>query len=108
MCVIAFINTVGLQLSISYAVDSYRDLAGETIITVIIIRNTMSFAIGYGITPWVTNMGYKNAFILAAFAGMAQVLTFLVFVKYGKRFRKASTARYLKYVNEITAAGLTH
>lgn len=108
MGVIAFTNTVGLQLSISYCVDSYRDLAGETIITVIIIRNTMSFAIGYGLTPWVENMGYQNAFILAAFAGLAQVLTFLLFVKYGKRLRQASTDRYLKCVKEITDAGLTH
>jgi len=108
MCVIALTNTIGLQLSVSYCIDSYRDLAGETIITVILIRNTMSFAIGYGLTPWVTNMGYQNAFITAAFAGLAQVLTFLIFVKYGKRLRVASTQRYLKFVREITEAGLTH
>lgn len=53
MCIIAATNTIGLQISISYCVDSYKDLAGESIITVIIIRNTMSFAIGYGVTPWV-------------------------------------------------------
>ena len=68
----------------------------------------MSFAIGYGVTPWVTNMGYQNAFILAAFAGIAQVLTFLIFVKWGKKWRAASTARYLKYVKEIADAGLVH
>ncbi|EXJ91478.1 hypothetical protein A1O3_00026 [Capronia epimyces CBS 606.96] len=108
MGVIAYTNTIGLQLSISYSVDSYRDLAGETMITVIIIRNTMSFAIGYGLTPWVENMGYQNAFIVAAFAGLAQVLTPLIFIKYGKRLRVASTNTYLKYVKEITDAGLTH
>lgn len=108
MCIIALTNTIGLQLSVSYCIDSYRDLAGETIITVILIRNTMSFAIGYGLTPWVTNMGYQNAFILAAFAGLAQVLTFLFFVKFGKRFRERSTQRYLNFVKDITDAGLTH
>ncbi len=51
-------------------------------VTVIIIRNTMSFAVGCGVTPWVTNTGYQNAFILAAFAGLAQVLTFLAVVKW--------------------------
>ncbi|EXJ93353.1 hypothetical protein A1O1_01745 [Capronia coronata CBS 617.96] len=108
MGVIAYTNTVGLQLSISYCVDSYRDLAGETIITVIIIRNTMSFAIGYGLTPWVDNMGYQNAFIVAAFAGLAQALMFVIFIKFGKLLRQKSTNTYLKYVEEITAAGLTH
>ena len=48
MGVIGFTNTVGVQLSVSYCIDSYRELSGEAIVTVIIIRNTMSFAIGYG------------------------------------------------------------
>jgi len=60
------------------------------------------------ITPWVTNMGYQNAFILAAFAGLAQVLTFLIFVKWGKKMREASLPRYWKYLREMSAAGLTH
>lgn len=50
MGVIAAANTIGLQISVSYCIDSYKDLSGEAIITVILIRNTMSFAIGtYGL-----------------------------------------------------------
>lgn len=71
MGVIALTNTLGLQLSIAYCIDSYRALSGEAVITVILIRNTMSFAIGYGITPWVTDMGLQNCFITAAFVGLA-------------------------------------
>jgi len=33
-----------------YCIDSYRDLSGEAMITVIIVRNTMSIAIDYGLT----------------------------------------------------------
>ena len=44
--IIALTNTIGLQLSVSYCIDSYRDLAGEAMMTVILVRNTMSFAIG--------------------------------------------------------------
>jgi hypothetical protein len=47
-------------------------------------------------------------FIVAAFARLAQVLTFLVFVKWGKRMRKASAHGHYRYVKEIAAAGLTH
>lgn len=68
----------------------------------------MSFAIGYGVTPWVTNLGLRNAFIVAACAGIAQILTFLIFIKYGKTFRKNSTQRYFKYVKEMAKAGLLH
>ena len=48
MGMIGFTNTLGVQISASYCIDSYRELSGEAIVTVILIRNTMSFAIGYG------------------------------------------------------------
>ena len=108
MCIIAITNTVGVQVSVSYCIDSYRDLSGEAMITVILVRNTMSFAINYGLTPWVDNLGYQNAFILAAFAGLAQVLTFLIFVKWGKAMRRRSVRRYWKYLNQMMEDGLTH
>ncbi|KAI5207719.1 MFS general substrate transporter [Aureobasidium subglaciale] len=108
MGVIALTNTIGIQLSISYAVDSYKDLGGEAIVTVILVRNTMSFAIGYGITPWIDGMGLQNAFILAAFAGLAQCLTFFAMVKWGKELRKKSAGKYAKYVQKMAESGLVH
>lgn len=51
MGAIAASNAVAIQLSVSYCIDSYKDLSGEAMVTVILIRNTMSFAVGYGITP---------------------------------------------------------
>lgn len=40
--------TAGAQLPISYCIDSYKDLGSDAIVTVILIRNTMSFAVSYG------------------------------------------------------------
>ena len=108
MGVIAMTNTVGLQLSVAYCIDSYRALSGEAIITVILVRNTMSFAIGYGITPWVTDMGLQNCFITAAFVGMAQVCTVFVMIRYGKRLREMSLSRYKGYVDEMVSSGMIH
>lgn len=48
MGLLAATIAIGCQVSISYCVDSYRRLSGETMITVILIRNTMSFAVSYG------------------------------------------------------------
>ncbi|CAD6569270.1 MAG: hypothetical protein ASARMPRED_002697 [Alectoria sarmentosa] len=106
MGVIGFTNTVGVQLSVSYCIDSYRELSGEAMVTVILVRNTMSFAIGYGITPWVTQMGLQNAFIVAAFAGLAQVLTVFFFIRYGQNMRRASvvTANILSPRNHAKAS----
>lgn len=48
MCTLAFANTIGITLSVNYLIDSYHELSGDAMTTVIIVRNTMSFAIGYG------------------------------------------------------------
>jgi hypothetical protein len=108
MGVIATSNSIGIQLSVSYCIDSYKDLSGEAMVTVIVIRNTMSFAVSYGITPWVEHMGYQNAFILAAFAGLAQVLTFLIMIKWGKKWRVATRARYYKFVKGSEKLGIAY
>lgn len=60
------------------------------------------------ITPWVTNMGLQNAFIVAAIAGLVQVLSFLIMVRYGRGLRRNSARRYRRYVEEMKAAGLVH
>lgn len=48
MCMLAFTNTCGISLSVNYLVDSYRELSGVAMASVMLVRNTMSFAIGYG------------------------------------------------------------
>ncbi|TGO47311.1 hypothetical protein BOTNAR_0532g00040 [Botryotinia narcissicola] len=89
--------TIAIPISCNYA-----------IVTVIIIRNTMSFAINYGITPWILNTGYQNTFVAAAFISLAQVLVFLVFVKWGKGWRAGSKDRYWTMVEESAKRGLAH
>lgn len=53
-------------------------------------------------------MGLQNAFIVAAFAGLAQVLTVILFIIYGRTMRRASVGRYQHYKEEMMAAGLIH
>lgn len=48
MGVVSFITTAGSQIFITYLIDSYRDLGGEAVVSVIVVRNTMGFAFGYG------------------------------------------------------------
>ena len=95
-------------LCVNYTVDTYRDLAGEAMITVIVIRNTMAFNVSYGITPWIVDLGYQNTYVSAAFIAMACSLVFLVMVKWGKGFRENSRVRYWRYVAEGRALSLAH
>ncbi|KAJ5218248.1 uncharacterized protein N7498_000347 [Penicillium cinerascens] len=108
MCILAFTNTCGITLSVNYMVDSYRELSGVAMASVILVRNTMAFAIGYGITPWIEGMGYQNCFISAAFVGMACAAVFLVMIKYGKACRVRSREKYWQIVQENWEKGMGH
>ncbi|KAI9373189.1 MFS general substrate transporter [Aspergillus egyptiacus] len=108
MCLLAMANTCGITLSVNYLVDSYRELSGDAMATVILVRNTMSFAIGYGITPWFQNLGYQNCFISAAFVGLACSAVFLPMIKWGKMFRVRSQKKYWSLVVENWEKGMGH
>jgi hypothetical protein len=43
-------------------------------------------------------MGYQNTFVTAAMVGLAIYLSFLIVVKFGKSWRRASTVPYWRYV----------
>ncbi|KAH8894325.1 MFS general substrate transporter [Thozetella sp. PMI_491] len=104
----AFANTMGVTLSVSYLVDTYRDISGDALTTVILVRNTMSFAVGYGITPWLKDLGYQNCFISAAFVGLAICSAFLIMIKWGKTFREQKSAQYYSEVSKRIELGLVH
>ncbi|KAH6680435.1 putative MFS transporter [Halenospora varia] len=105
---LAFANTCGITLSVNYMIDTYQELSGEALGSVIIVRNTMSFAIGYGITPWLEGLGTQNCFISAAFVGMAACVVFLIMIKWGKGFRIRSKAKYWALVRESKEKGVAH
>lgn len=45
---LAFTSCVGVTISVNYLIDSYHDISGDALVTVILVRNTISFAVGYG------------------------------------------------------------
>ncbi|OTA86368.1 hypothetical protein M434DRAFT_82144 [Hypoxylon sp. CO27-5] len=104
----AFANTMGITLSVSYLIDTYRDISGDALTTCILIRNIMGFAIGYGITPWLDNLGYQNCFISVAFVGLAICCVFLVMIMWGKKFREMKRVDYWREVKKRIDLGLVH
>lgn len=104
MAMVGFTITIGGGIPINYTVDSYKDLSGEAMITVIIIRNTLSFGFNYGITPWITASGLQNTFVAVAMISIAVTVTFLPMVKFGKALRRRSAKKYWRYVESGVAA----
>ncbi|KUI65204.1 hypothetical protein VM1G_00597 [Cytospora mali] len=108
MFMISICNACGITLSVAYLVDTYRDVAGDALATCIIVRNTMSFAIGYGITPWLDALGLQDCFISVAFVGLAVCSVFLLMLKFGKTFREQKRVQYWKEVRIRVEKGLVH
>lgn len=53
----------------------------------------------HSITPWLTNLGYQNCFISAAFVGLAASSVFLIMIKFGKGLRVRSAEKYWRMVS---------
>jgi MFS family permease len=98
--ILTFSVVAGGSMALSYNVDCFKDISGDTTSSVIVIRNTLGFAISYGITPWYTNMGLQNCFIMAGFLSLACTATFLVMIWKGKALRARSAERYWRYAKE--------
>ncbi|RDW88860.1 hypothetical protein BP6252_00892 [Coleophoma cylindrospora] len=104
---LAFSVICGGSITLSYNVDSFKEIAGESMISVIIIRNTLGFAVSYGINPWINGMGLQNCFITVAFVSLACTFTFLPMIWVGKRLRRFSADKYWAYV-ATSAAPVAH
>lgn len=52
----------------------------------------------HSITPWITNLGYQNCFVSAAFVALAACSAVFVIIKYGKALRVRTAPRYHKLV----------
>ncbi|KAF2684045.1 MFS transporter [Lentithecium fluviatile CBS 122367] len=102
---LAFSVICGASITLSYAVDSFKEIAGEAMTSVIIIRNTLGFAVSYGINPWIDTMGVQNCFITVAMVALVCTFTFLPMVVFGKRLRKFSAPKYWEYVATSAVEG---
>ncbi|CAL5868181.1 uncharacterized protein PFLUO_LOCUS2405 [Penicillium psychrofluorescens] len=89
---------------IAYISDSYRDLTGEGMITMTIIRDTMGFAASYAITPWVEAEGIQNTFLTVAMLAFGLSLTYFPFIWFGKAERRRTAAKYYAYAASATAS----
>lgn len=102
LCIIGCVN------AITYVVDCYHEISGEAISAVVVIRNLMSFAVSYGITPWVQNTGLQNTFIASAFICLFCLGTFLIMMATGKYWRAKTGPMFWRMVEERRAHGIYH
>jgi MFS family permease len=124
--VLQMANCATIPISVNYLVDSYKDQSGDAMTTVMIIRNTMGFALTYGyvnvgflffdsksanwyrIDPWIQTMGLQNTFITCACISLLTSCSFLIMIVWGKKIRKDSRTRYWALVKTSLENGMAH
>jgi MFS family permease len=87
----------GGSIAVSYNADCLKEIAGETTVSVMLIRNTIGFGFSYAITPWWTSQGSQNCFVTAGMVSLVCTFTFLVMIVWGKRLRRWSIPAYRRY-----------
>ncbi|KAL6246597.1 hypothetical protein RBB50_006835 [Rhinocladiella similis] len=92
---------IGSAIAINYIIDSYREISGDGLVTMICIRNTMGFGFGYAVTPWIQASGVQNTYIAVGFIGMFFWGLSFLFILIGKKTRKASAKSYWHMIEKL-------
>ncbi|OKL57212.1 hypothetical protein UA08_07368 [Talaromyces atroroseus] len=97
--------TAGGSVALAYGVDCFKEISGEAMMLIIVIRNTIGFGFSYGITPWLNAQGYVKTFVAVAMLSLGFTLTFLIFVFWGKSLRRTSAKKHWQYVQTLVVPG---
>ncbi|KAL3426430.1 hypothetical protein PVAG01_03221 [Phlyctema vagabunda] len=97
MGMVGFGLSVGGSVTMAYIVDCYKDLAGEVVTTIILIRNIVGFALTFAIQPWIDRSGLQNTFITIGCLSFAITIFAVFFIVMGKSIRLWTKDRYLNF-----------
>ncbi|CAK7903995.1 protein Hol1p [[Candida] anglica] len=84
-------------ICLTYSVDSYPKLASEGLVLMLFIRNCIGCGFTFAIQPWLTRNGLKVTTWLMFMLSIIINGSFVVLIKWGKDFRRATKNNYYKY-----------
>ncbi|CAH0044828.1 unnamed protein product [Clonostachys solani] len=105
---LAINSSLSVAGALNYAIGSYPELAGQMVTTCVIIRNTLSFAINFGITPWLNASGYLVVYCVVAGISLVWNASIFVMTRFGRSMREKTAAKYWREVDRARAKGLGH
>ncbi|KAL2825001.1 MFS general substrate transporter [Aspergillus cavernicola] len=85
------------SLIITYLTDSYKEIIGDALVGVTLIRNAFSTAFIFALTPWIGRIGLKYVLVTILLIACAILGLFGVFIRHGKAFRERTAPRYQYY-----------
>ena len=85
------------DISLTYLLDSYREIAGDALIGVAFVRNALGTILVFAVPPWVNNMGVYSMFVLLGCLGLVVSSTYIPMLIWGKKWRIRCAKRYEYY-----------
>ncbi|KND92544.1 putative MFS-type transporter [Tolypocladium ophioglossoides CBS 100239] len=83
------------DVALSYAMDCYHDIVGNSLVGVIFTRNALSVVVLFALTPWIESMGLLNLHVIVAVLCFVILLIPVPLLIWGKKARIASAKSYL-------------
>jgi len=84
-------------LSLTYLMDSYEEILGDSLVGVCFVRNAIAACIVFATSPWIEGMGTYNAFVLLGCVALFVMLLCVPMIIWGKKFRILCKKRYAAY-----------
>ncbi|RYP00591.1 hypothetical protein DL764_006465 [Monosporascus ibericus] len=90
---LAFLNfsiVQGTNVTLVYAIDAYRPVAGEITVTQLAFKSAFGFLLSFYTNPWISESGYERAFgAMAGISGAVIIFWFPMYI-FGKRIRRVT------------------
>lgn len=88
------------DLSMAYLVDAYPEMVLEGMVGVAVINNTIGCVFSFVTSPWMDASGVQDTFVAAGVLAFAALMTALPMIVLGKRARRWTRDRYLRFVED--------
>lgn len=85
------------SICLTYVVDSYPKIASEALVLMLFIRNCIGCGFTFAIQPWLDQCGLELTAWLMFMLSILINGSFIIMLKWGKKFRKMTTESYYKY-----------
>ncbi len=85
-------------ISMTYSVDCYPEQTGQTMVFILFVRNMLGMIFTFVFQYWIDGMGIDGTTGLCAAICFATNYSCIIFIKWGKRWRKMTSKWYLKEI----------
>lgn len=95
---VGYCINLGAIVPYAYVLDAYKEMGGDAVVSLVLIRNLCGFAFAYAITPWIEHQGLLKTFLVVGILSMVFWMICIPMILFGKRLRVRTARSYQLYL----------